>query len=82
MRLQCKRLVSIDAGNFEKRNENQIQQDFCALVRERNIDCHSFYLNPDSLFGNSTNSVKGEKMTASKLKATDLSSSKLGSAFT
>ena len=67
MRLQCKRLVSIDAGNSKKRNENQIQQDFCALVRERNIDCHSCYLNPDSLFGNSTNSVKGKKNDGVKI---------------
>ena len=67
MRLQCKRLVSIDAGNSKKRNENQIQQDFCALVRERNIDCHSLYLNPDSLFGNSTNSVKGNKNDGVKI---------------
>ena len=67
MRLQCKRLVSIDPGNSKKRNENQIQQDFCALVRERNIDCHSFYLNPDSLFGNSTNSVKGKKNDGVKI---------------
>ena len=67
MLLQCKRLVSIDPGNSKKRNENQIQQDFCALVRERNIDCHSFYLNPDSLFGNSTNSVKGKKNDGVKI---------------
>ena len=67
MRLQCKRLVSIDPGNSKKRNENQIQQDFCALVRERNIDCHSFYLNPDSLFGTSTNSVKGKKNDGVKI---------------
>ena len=46
------------------------------------MDCNTFFLNPDSLFGISTNSVKGKKMTASKLKETDVSSSKLGPAFT
>ena len=67
MRLQCKRLVSIDPGNSKKRKENQIQQDFCALVRERNIDCNTFFLNPDSLFGTSTNYFVGKNNDDVKL---------------